>query len=76
MAIYSRSSGKANVLLNLIKVKDNNDLIYNIYLYIQNLSKPKYQFLIQKLEGAGIKHLNGPKILIVFDYVIADINTK
>ena len=61
MAIYSRSSGKANVLLNLIKVKDNNDLIYNIYLYIQNLSKPKYQFLIQKLEGAGIKHLNGPK---------------
>ena len=62
MAIYSRSliggsgSGKTNALVNLIK-----KLVGKIYLYVKDLYEPKYQFLIKKREGAGIKHLSDPK---------------
>ena len=48
-------SGKANAFLNLIKEQDDID---KIYLYGKDLSEPKYEFLIKKNEGAGIKHLN------------------
>ena len=46
---------KTNALLNLIK--EQND-INKIHLYAEDLSEPKYQFLIKKHENAGIKHLN------------------
>ena len=32
-----------------------------MYLYVKDLSEPKYQFLIKKCENAGIKHLNDQK---------------
>ena len=65
MAVYSRSpyrilitggsgSGKTNALLNLIKKEDDID---KIYLNAKDLSEPKYDFLIEKRENAGIKHL-------------------
>ena len=61
MLIFEGSgSGKTNVLLNLIKEQDSDNLIDNIYLYAKNLSEPKYQFLIKKREDVGIKHLNEP----------------
>ena len=70
-----------------------------MYLYEKDSSEPKYEFLINKREDAGPKHLNDSnafiewsntmddvyenideynpnwkrKILIVFDYMIADI---
>ena len=50
--------GKTNALLNLIKEQDDTD---KIYLYAKDLSEPKYQFLIEKLENTGIKHLKDPK---------------
>ena len=58
-------SGKTNTLLNLINQQN----------------EAKYEFLIKKLEDAGIKHLNDSKaliecsrkILIVFDNMIANI---
>ena len=31
-----------------------------IYLYAKDLNEPKYQFLIEKREYAGIKHKNDP----------------
>ena len=46
---------KTSALLNLIK--EQND-INKIHLYAEDLSEPKYQFLIKKHENAGIKHLN------------------
>ena len=46
LIIGSSGSGKTNVLLNLIKEKDNDILIDQIYLYAKDLSKPEYQFLI------------------------------
>ena len=39
-------SGKINALLNLIQGQDSESLIGKIYLYVKDLSKPKYQFLI------------------------------
>ena len=55
MAIYSRSSGKTNVLLNLINEQYDID---KIYVYAKDLSEPKHEFLIKKPKNAGAKHLN------------------
>ena len=46
---------KTNALLNLIRHKPDID---KIYLYAKNLYEAKYQLLINKRKGAGIKHLN------------------
>ena len=48
-------SGKTNALPNLISQQDNMD---KIFLDGKDLSEPKYEFLIKKLEDAGIKILN------------------
>ena len=52
--IIGRSgSGKTNYLLNSIQ-KDNN-IIDKISLYAKDLEDPKYRFLIEKREKAGLK---------------------
>ena len=51
-------SGKTNALLNLIEEQDSDSLIDKIYLYVEELNEPKYQFLIKKRKDVGIKHLN------------------
>ena len=63
-------SGKTNAFLNLIIQQDDID---KIYLYGKDLSKPKYQFLIEKRENAGIKHLNDPKAFIECSNTIDDV---
>ena len=60
MIIGGSGSGKTNTLLNLIKEQDKHDVIDKIYLYAKDLNEPKYQFLIEKHEYAGIKHKNDP----------------
>ena len=54
-------SGKTNVLLNLI---ENQPDIDKIYLYAKDPYEAKYQYLINKREGAGINHFNDPKAFI------------
>ena len=61
MIIGRSGSGKTNALLNLIKEQDDID---KIYLYAKDLSKPKHQFLIEKRENVGIRHLNDLKHLL------------
>ena len=73
MVIYSRSSaqnfliiggsvsGKINELLNLVKEQDD---IGQIYLYVKDLSEPKYEFLIKKREDVGTNHFNDPNVFI------------
>ena len=61
MIIGGSGSGKTNALLNLISQQDGVD---KIYLYAKDLSEPKYEFLIKKLENVGIKHLNDSKAFI------------
>ena len=55
LIIGPSGSGKTNALLNLIQ-EDNDNLIDKIYLYAKDLDEPKYEFLIEKRENAGIKN--------------------
>ena len=55
LIIGPSGSGKTNSLLHLI---NNLHLIDKIYLYTKDLEEPKYEFLINKREQAGIKNLN------------------
>ena len=47
LIIGGSGSGKANLLLNLIKEQDSDNLIDKIYLYAKDLHDPKYKFLIK-----------------------------
>ena len=63
-------SGKTNTLLHLI-----NDLnpIDKIYLYAKDLYEPKYEYLINKREQAGIKNLNDPHAFIEYSDDMNDV---
>ena len=54
LIIGPSGSGKTNALLNLIR-QNNVILIDNTYLHAKDLSEPKCQFLIKKLEDKEIK---------------------
>ena len=68
-------SGKTNNLLHLI---NNLHPIDKIYLYAKYLHEPKYEYLINKREQAGIKNLNDPHAFIEYsddmNDVLDDIN--
>ena len=66
-------SGKTNALLNLIQRQDNDNLIDKIYLYAKDLSEPKYQFFIKKLEDAGIKNSDDPNAFIKYSNTMDDV---
>ena len=81
MAINSRSSlqnfdnqwlwiRKNKHIVNLINEQDD---IYKIYLYAKDLIEPKYEFLIKKLENAGIKHLNDPNAFTECSNTMEDV---
>ena len=42
LIIGGSGSGKTNVLLNLIKEQDSDNLIDKIYLYAKDLNEPKF----------------------------------
>ena len=75
LIIGPSGSGKTNTLLHLI-----TDLhpIDKIYLYAKDLHEPKYEYLINKREKAGIKNLNDPHAFIEYsddmNDVLDDIN--
>ena len=75
LIIGPSGSGKTNTLLHLI-----NDLnpIDKVYLYAKDLHEPKYEYLINKREQAGIKNLNDPLAFIEYsddmNDVLDDIN--
>ena len=75
LIIQPSGSGKTNTLLHLI---DNLHPIDQFYLYAKDIHKPKYEYLINKREQAGIKNLNDPKAFIEYsddmDDVLDNIN--
>ena len=73
LIIGDSESGKTNILLNLIKGQDSDNIIDKLNLYAKDLSEPKYQFLIKKLEDVGIKHLNDPKAFIEYPAYMDDV---
>ena len=66
LIIGGSGSGKTNALLHLIKKQgnDNYSFIDKIYLYINDPSEAKYQYLINKRENPGFNGLNDPKFFI------------
>ena len=75
LIIEPSGSGKTNTLLHLI---NNLHPIDKIYLYAKDINEPKYEYLINKREQAGIKNLNDPHAFIEYsddmDDVLDDIN--
>ena len=63
-------SGKTNTLLHLI---NNLHPIDKIYLYAKDKHEPKYEYLINKREQAGIKNLNDPHAFIAYSDDIDDV---
>ena len=64
LIIGSSGSSKTNYLLNSIQ-KDNN-VIDKGYLHAKDLEEPKYQFLTEKREKAGLKILNDKNAFIEY----------
>ena len=73
LIIGPSGSGKMNVFFNLIQKQNNGSPIDKIYLYAKDLSEPKYQFLIEKCENAGIKNLNDPSAFIEYSNTMDDV---
>ena len=73
MIIGGSGSGKRNILINFINEQDYKDVIDKIHLYAKDLNKPKYQFLIEKLENAGIKHYNDPNAFMGCSNTMDDV---
>ena len=75
LIIGPSGSGKTNTLLHLI---NNLHPIDKIYLYAKDKNEPKYEYLINKREQAGIKNLDDPNASIKYsddmNDVLDDIN--
>ena len=75
LIIGPSGSGKTNTLLHLINNLHPTD---KICLYAKDIDEPKYEYLINKREKAGIKNLDDPKAFIEYsddmDDVLDDIN--
>ena len=63
LIIRGSGSGKTNALLN---ITNNQRDIDKIYLYAKDAYEAKYQFLINKRESTGLKHINDPKAFIEY----------
>ena len=70
LIIGPSGSGKTNTLLHLI---NNLHSIDKIYLYAKDLHEPKYEYLINKREQAGIKNLNDPHAFIEYSDDMNDV---
>ena len=68
--IGGSGSGKTNALSNLINGQNDID---KILLYARDLSEPEYEYLINKHEDAGIKHLNNPNAFIECSNTMDDV---
>ena len=70
LIIGGSGSGKTKVLINSMNEQENFN---KIYLYAEDLSKPKYEFLIKKRKNAGIKYLNDPNEVIECSGMMDDV---
>ena len=70
LIIGPSGSGKTNTLLHLI---NNLHPIDKIYLYAKDIHEPKYEYLINKRERAGIKNLKDPQAFIEYSDDMNDV---
>ena len=71
LIIGPSGSDKTNYIINSIQ-RDNN-IIDKIYLYAKDLEEPKYKFLIDEREQAGINFNNDPTAFIKYSNSMDDI---
>ena len=70
LRIGGSGSVKTNSLFNLISHQTDID---KMYLYAKDLYEAKHQFLINKRESTGLKHLNDSEALIQYSNKVDDI---
>ena len=70
LIVGGSGSGKANVLLNLIKDQPNID---KIHLYAKDPYEAKYQYLIKKREKVGLNHYDDPKAFMEYSDDMKDV---
>ena len=73
LIIGPSGSGKTNTLLHLIQKLNNSSPIEKIYLYAKDLSKPKYEFLINNCKNAAIKNYDDPNAFIEYSNTMDDV---
>ena len=76
LIIGPSGSGKTNLLLSIIQKLNDTDPIDKIYLYAKDLSDPKYEYLINKREQAGIKNFNDSTAFIEYSNDMNDVFTN
>ena len=76
LIIGPSGTGKTNLLLNIIQKLNDTDPIDKIYLYVKDLSEPKYEYLINKREQAGIKRFNDSTAFIEYSNDMYDVFTN
>ena len=76
LIIGPSGSGKTNTLLHLIQNLNNTDPIDKIYLYAEDLSEPKYEYLVNKRKQTGIKYFNDPTAFIECSNDMNDVFTN
>ena len=70
LIIGGTGSVKTKLLLNLT---ENQPDIDKIYLYTKDPYESKYQYIINKREGAGVNHFNDPKAFIEYSNDMHDV---
>ena len=73
LIIGPSGSGKTNTLLHLINNLHPIDKIYLYAIFVYQLHGPKYEYLINKREQAGIKNLNDPHAFIEYSDDMEDV---
>ena len=76
LIIGPSGSGKTNTLLHLIQNFNETTPVDKIYLYAKDLSKPKYELLINNRKNAGIKHFNDSPAFIEYSNDMDDVFTN
>ena len=69
LIIGGSGSGKTKSLINLINEQIDID---KMYLYVRDLSEPKYEYLIN-IKNAGIEHVNNPNAFIEGSNTMVDV---
>ena len=70
LIVGDSGSGKTNALLN---ITNNEPDIDKLFLYSKHPFEAKYQLLVKKREGTGLKYLNDSKVFIEYSNDIYDI---
>ena len=73
LIIGGSGSGKINAFISLINEQNNID---KIYLYAKDLSEPKHEYLINKREDVGIKHVKNSNAFIECSSTMDDVYEK